>query len=75
MKRTSGVLGVPAIAILIVIGGAFANFGASNEPIVAKVDRPEKEGVSRSLSVHGAANDSCVSSNHFHLPARRTGIC
>ena len=75
MKRTFGVLGVAAIAVLVATGGTLATLGGSNQPVVAKVDWPEKEGISHSLSGDGAAHDSCVPSNPFHFPARRTAAC
>jgi len=75
MKRTFGVLGVAAIAVLVGTGGALATLGGKNQPIVAKVEWPDKEGISHSFLGHEGAYDSCVPSSLFHLPARRTATC
>lgn len=73
MKRVLGILGIAAIAVLI--GGALGTRGGERQPVIAKTDWPEKEGVSYTLMGHGGMQDSCVRANPFGLPTLRPAAC
>jgi hypothetical protein len=73
MKRVLGILGIAAIAVLV--GGALGTHGGERQPVIAKTDWPEKEGVAQALMGHGEMQDSCVSPHPFDLPTLRPAVC
>jgi len=75
MKRVLGILGIAAIAVLVLVGGALGTHGTNEQLTIAKTDRPDKEGVSYTLVGHGGMQDSCVSPHPFDLPTLRPAVC
>jgi hypothetical protein len=73
MKRVLGILGIVAFAVLV--GGALGTHGGERQPVIAKMDWPEREGVARTLMGHGEMQDSCVSPHLFDLPTLRPAAC
>ena len=68
MKRLIGVSGLVAIAVLILMGSALGNYGCGNEAAIAKIYRPDKEGVSLQRVGYGETSDSCTSPHPYDLP-------
>ena len=75
MKRVFGILGIAAIAVLVLVGGALGTHGEKRELTIAKTNWPDKEGVSYTIVGRGGMRDSCVEPNPFDLPTRRPAIC
>ncbi len=75
MKRILGILGIVAIAFLVLVGGALGTHGGERQLTVARTDWPEKEGVPQALMGHGEMQDSCVSPHLFDLPTLRPAVC
>ena len=75
MKRVLGILGIAAITVLVLVGGALGTYGGGKQLTIAKTDWPEKEEVSYTLMGHGGMQDSCVSPHPFDLPTLRPAVC
>ncbi len=75
MKRILGIVGIAAIAVLLLVGGALGTYGTGSDFTIAKTNWPEKEGVTYANVEHTGMGDSCVEPNPFDLPTRRPAVC
>ncbi len=75
MKRVIGILGLAAIAVLVLIASAVGIYGEGKQPTLAKTYWPEKEGVAHTREAHGEMRDSCVEPHPFDLPTRGPRPC
>ena len=75
MKRVFGILGIAAIAVLVLVGGALGTHEGGRQFTIAKTNWPEKEGVSYASVGHAGMRDSCVEPSPFDLPSIRPRVC
>ncbi len=75
MKRVIGILGLAAIAVLVLIASAVGIYGGGKQPTLAKAYWPEKEGVAHARGGEEAVRDSCVEPHPFDLPTRSPRPC
>jgi hypothetical protein len=74
MKRIVGIIGMVAIAVLL-MGGAFTAQWTAKQVIPEKVYRPEKEEVRVTPAGYRAAQDPCIPNSPFDLPTARPQAC
>lgn len=75
MKPVIGILGLAAIAVLVLIASDAGTYGEGKRLTLAKTYWPEKESVAYTRGGEEAMWDSCVEPHPFDLPTRSPGPC
>lgn len=75
MKRIIGILGLVAVAVLILISSALGGYNGRMHQTLARTFWAEKEGVTHHLVEFGETVESCIPAGPFDVPIRPSRPC
>jgi hypothetical protein len=75
MKRILGILGLVAVAVLILISSALGGYNGRMQRALARTFWPEKEGATHHLVEFGETVDFCIPAAPFDVPIRSSRPC